>query len=242
MKNIENMLSKRESTIITEDNFVAKFPKFFENIGSEIKNVDGSVSFENGEVKVTLDSQDFEEYLDSCEDGEVLKGVITDSDQSFDPRDYVRLNKFIIEDGSNSLILDYKNEYRTVIYKKRDDSAPSRSEAFHDIDLVRLHRQPSSPDGILVLLHEIGHLEDPELSEGVQRQSTLKFEAIIAGGYTKEIKEENDAITLKSERKAWAYALNKIRFIIRKLGIPEESVKDFIHGYTLGSYCKTMHH
>ncbi len=103
-----------------------------------------------------------------------------------------------------------------------------------------------SIDGILGILHEIGHnVRDEQQSPSEQTKdevSNLRFmleeimEKILAGISPRKPNIEDASRLLQDERDAWGIALNKIKPFMKDLNIDTEDLKNIIHHNALYSY------
>jgi hypothetical protein len=242
MENVDKIISKKEKNIIGEKEFFDAYPEFFKEIGPETILEDGTLVYENAELKVSLKLDEF--TLEQFSTDENIQYGINKFFRTYDtnPEHYLRLTKFELINKDNNFAFDLKSEQKDpfVIVWKNQKKHEVEGQVLHKLNLIELSSNPSSPQSVLTLFHELGHLNDKEMTGDMDRLFDLRYKNIMAGGDDQKIAKEQDAILIKQERTAWAYALKKIKPAIASLDIPDESLDKFVHDFTMGSHCKSM--
>lgn len=134
------------------------------------------------------------------------------------------LDKFRFQKGEHvldSADLDEIGETKIVFNPRTEIEVNSNGfsgEILISGDMTRL-------DTILKVLHEIGHRANPGEDTGEMRDRY---------GSREDISEKEAEAILESERKAWAFALKKIRPFLED--DQREQVLEFIHNYCLNYY------
>jgi len=234
MENFDSYLLKKEQTIIDEADLFEKYPQFLKAIGKET-SMD---VFENEKIKVAFDSKNISLNDFYSEEFAELRYFLLKSRINLE--EYEQLTSFKIKSENAEMNLKDILSKAVVLFKKHPDLQTGGS-AYQDFNnLVLLEKKPSSPDGILTMMHELGHIEDKKLLDSIQRVKDLRYENIMIGGYDEDVEKEKNALQLEWERDAWAYALNKTRPYIEGFELPEGALEEYIHEYALGSYCKIM--
>jgi hypothetical protein len=237
MEKLNTILKKKEKDIIEQEELIKSCPWLFNVIGEEIKNEDGSVIYKNEKMSIQFKFKDFsDEYLSSN-----LRQRFYDNSEykDFKPEDYYMLTEFKIRSDNSNFDLISENKSCCIIFKKNPLKEIVGGQYDFRLKLVELNLSPSSPAGILTLLHEIGHLNDNKLEYELNNLIIHSINNKLLGGiHNERIKNEEDTINLRKERYAWSYALKKVKPFISDLGINNDSLEKFIHNFSIGSYCK----
>ena len=238
MEKFDKILNKKEKIVIKEADFVKQYPDFFKNIGKEELHKDNMLTYENEKLSISLKYEEIspEQYPAEKFPGFYYMSMIGEVD--FD--DYFRLTEFKIKNENFEYDLKSESKNPIVLFLKESNPKKTDGAAYSEENLITLNSLPSSPGSILTLLHELGHINDDKINEDISRKLHLRFETIMKGGSDEKIEKEQNAITIRQERVAWAYALKKLKPFIEGFQIPEESLDKYIHEFTLGSYCKEM--
>lgn len=239
----DKILSKKEGNFIKNEDFKDKYPELFEPIGKEVVQEDGMLTYENEKMNVAFRLEEFAfQDFDDPKYLELLlffsRGRLAGENYS---ENYLRLTSFELK--NNHAKYDLASEGKNpVILVKKPNTPDSRRGSIANIEanIVVLEMFPNSPEGILTLGHELGHINDDQIILDNGRKSELRSNAMFAGGASGIMDKERDAITLRQERFAWAYALGKLRPFIKDFEVPERSVDSFVHDFTLGSHCHYM--
>lgn len=103
-----------------------------------------------------------------------------------------------------------------------------------------------SVDGIMTLLHEIGHNHRDQhqsvLEQNKDENSLLRFkvsgiiEKILAGIIFRGPNIKDASRVLRDERDAWSFALQKIKPFMKDLNVDINDMENIIHHYALYSY------
>lgn len=204
------------------------------SIGNVEYGKEGKVCLENEKLRLEFnyDFADPNEFMLELEDYDYIDGssggVITKLE------DWRILRKFVIDDKKSNVkidILDDLPKHFQVFFNpfsKRENGAASVEEnrclVWGDISSVR---------GMLTLLHEIGHCVDFEKASD--------WEKWLETSIDQAKDEEGLNYVFSKERNAWAYALNKIRPLLRSGAFPKDEILKDIHGKQgLLSYCQNI--
>ena len=232
----KKIFSKKEKNPINSKEFYDTHPEFFEDIGKEIKHENNVITYENEKLKITLKIEEFSDYIKSSSD--YPRPLCFEDHTYYKEEDYFRLVEFKLKGIDYEYDLKSEKLKPIVIFKRNSIPSESSGSLLNEEKLpatVMINSRLSSPNGILILMHELGHLNDKNLKNyRIELQKLLDN----PGSWSEEMKEQRSAIFLKKERTAWAYALNKIKPFIAGLGVSEESIERHIHGLCLGSYSK----
>lgn len=237
MENIHNILKKKEKNSIDISELLMKHPELFQPIGRAVSISEHNTTYENENLKVSFNYEPItvEDFYESgTPEQRIFFGAET---PRIDLKEYWKLTKFTL--ASDSVTYNLPNDL-IVLVRKEHNIDTVEGFAYQDLDLVVLNSMPSSPEGILVLMHELGHMSDEQISEDDQRELEMNFKAIIAGDYSEEMQQEKNAITLRQERFAWAQALKNLRPFLNSFGVSKESIDTFIHDFNLGAHCEAM--
>ncbi len=233
MENFDNYLLKKEQATIDDADLFEKYPELLKPIGRET-SMD---VFENDKLKVSFDSRNISLNSFPVEEFSELQYFLMRTKINLE--EYEQLTSFVMENEKNTFKLQEEEKQPVILFKKHSE-LQTGGASYQPYNLVLLEHKPSTPDGILTLLHEIGHINDEKLAGNLQRVKDLRFENVMIGGYDEDIEKEKNALVLERERIAWAYALNKIRPYIGGFELGEGVLEEYIHGNALGSYCKVM--
>lgn len=222
------------------------------------------LEYENDELKASLSFKDVGIQDFFTEEREDIKNFFLINQKTgkidIDLFNYFELTDFSLknknDDAEYNLCDEIKNA--VIIFKKEPDSEMDLSRCYGAINLIILNQPPTNIDGVLTLIHELGHINDKNLKEDYKKiKKELEIYAELKQDFEnikkmpKSISDEEfnictelldrnligvDAITLNSERTAWAYALRKLRPFIKNLGIEEKELNEFIHDLGLASY------
>lgn len=107
---------------------------------------------------------------------------------------------------------------------------------------------PLTPDGLVILSHEIGHYKDYQNKDNensaygqanTDKERKFREASIWEEGEEKlegTIVEEGAQIRMIRERTAWAIALKNIKPFLTDLKIDPNNLKEFIHNYSLQAH------
>lgn len=100
---------------------------------------------------------------------------------------------------------------------------------------IRLFENITTPKGLIILLHEVGHdvYERDKKRTGRNLNPASFFELLLA---SKLSNKQRLAESLRTERDADAYVLNKLRPFIGRHGLSKPAVLAFIHNKNLQRY------
>ena len=181
--------------------------------------------FENSHVKIGAESEKFNEYKEfDFENGVKLIFRVLNDEPSL---------RFIDKDGKDLIDLMEFAKAGTTFELHPEDKWEAKGDNKDGNYRIFLGKFNNAPEAILSFLHEAGHLNDFKTSYSA-------WEAVQK--YSREVSEDKDnayprkrllamarakEAQMKSERNAWAFAINKARDIERRLGI---SIFDKIGG------------
>ncbi len=243
MNKFEQVLKKKEVDIMQGEEFSLQYPEFSDSISEKKSMENGFECYENEEIKISLRYKDIREEDFLSEEYFDFRFFVNTS-RSLGKENYYenyhRLTDFVIttNDGKHEFSLTEKTPI--VLIKKNSDTKSVEGTAWTRYGMITMGCEPVSPQGVLVLGHELGHMNDEKLVSELDRKEELRMNTFFSGGYTEEVEMEKDAITLRQERYAWAHALVKLRPFFKGLDISEDVLKKFVHNFLLGSYCKEM--
>jgi hypothetical protein len=156
------------------------------------------------------------------------------------------LGNFRIEDESGNVVdlSEYIGKYKILLSPVFERVG----EANLNQKIVKM-KDISTPAQVLILLHEIGHLNyieqleenDPEKAEKLKKitPEILKTDQIPQNAQEKMELEKSIDLKYEEERIAWAFAINKLRPIIDKEGLfSREAVTRFVHDFCLQKYSR----
>lgn len=153
------------------------------------------------------------------------------------------LEKIVLKKGDVSLdtskILE-KNKGK--IYFNFHDNLGAYSSINVKNAKIVLTEDPLTPIGLMTLFHEIGHYQDyikDEVDYNIRNEELEKFNLFTTLPVFNLEKESSEAV-LKTERVAWAYALNGLRPFIKDLNLKLDGIRNFVHGRCLKSYSETI--
>ena len=99
---------------------------------------------------------------------------------------------------------------------------------------IILNENPLEVEGILSLVHEMGHYEEYEiLSEEEKKERT---DARRRDGFFGIVHQKDKDLIIKEERNAWAYGLNHLRHFKKDLDISSEEIEKKVHNDCLQHY------
>lgn len=237
MENYKKILQKREKEIITEGEFKDKHPEFYRNIGKEVNNGNGIFLYENNDLKLEIESENFS--LDKYSNDENLRWdlwkILKSNNSS--PEDYFTITNYTLKNKTSELNIkdELKNLY--LLIKKNPKEISEVGQFFKHLNLIILNSKPSTPEGIFSLFHEIGHFKDPNLNITDELLHNFRMESAL-DPENKNTLDKISAVELKEERVAWAYAINKLKPFIDGFGVSSNGIREFIHKFLLGSYSK----
>lgn len=234
MENYQKILQKKEKVIINEDEFKQNHREFYLSIGDEVNKDKGVFSYENKDLKLEIVTEKF--YLSDIEDENrrfSLLGILNS------PEDYLLIKNYILKNKESELNISNELRDLTVVINKNLKGSLPIGQFFKHFNLIILNLEISTPESILTFFHEIGHFKDMDLDNTDKLLHDLRMKSALNPN-DKVIYNQISAVEIKEERTAWAYAINKLRPFIGGLGISENGVKDFVHKFSLGSYCKDI--
>lgn len=232
LKNPQNY-NKKEKIVVDEDVLKKIYPDFYSRFNNErYDEKDNAFIYENGDLKIQIKLQDFslDKYLDNEMLRDELRRRLTKGNCEI--KDYFLMTDFQIKNKYSEFNLAInQKELFVIINKKKGNLGRYYSNA---LKLITLDSIPSTPVDLLSFFHELGHFNDIEIKSNNQLISKLRHENIINSN--EENEEIIKKIKLKGERKAWAYAINKIKPFMEDLNISDDILHNFIHKVSLGSY------
>lgn len=92
---------------------------------------------------------------------------------------------------------------------------------------------PWTPEGFIILLHEVGHYKDYLRSNPLERHAKTISSSLINERQGSEFDAER---FLQDERNAWAFALKDLKPFTKDLDIYLDDLGKEIHGFCLKSY------
>jgi hypothetical protein len=172
-----------------------------------------------------------------------------DFDELDDPWNRKRLRDGKFQELSNLTInsgtdpekqLDIRNMAPDFKFFFKPSGSISQAEVNMVNKQIEMDGAPNSPDAVLTLLHEIGHIKDME-KRGMNANEYSIGRSIVSGIDAKATPEEMAHI-LSTERNAWAFALWQIRPFLNDADpqLNKQTVLSSIHNYFLNSYSKSI--
>jgi len=190
-----------------------------EPIGAFEYDREGEVRVENEKIRLEFSYSfaDYRDYVRGPDDTEGLLGLYPLSNG------YRKLNRFVVADKATNksidILEDLPENYRVLFHPFFDINYGNARVT--DKGCVILG-DISSARGILTILHEIGHCIDYERTDDKRKWRRSHIEC---ASNQEELKS-----VLSIERYAWAYALNKIRPLLRSGAFPQDEVLKDVHG------------
>jgi len=189
----------------------------------------GSINGNIGQLEINLDYVKDDNKIANSNIRKIIKFILKNKESTIDvvgmlPKDY--------------------SVYVTTNINKEDNSfesvnRPIERKIFINVPLL-------SVDGIMSLLHEIGHekrdqtqtvLENFKDDNSRKRISTSGIvERILAGLSFRKPNIKDASRVLRDERDAWSFALQKIKPFMKDLNIDIKDIENIIHHNALYSY------
>lgn len=236
----DKILTKKEQKIISEKQFFEKYPEFLEAIGPLTKQEGNRLVYENEKMSLTVSTQEISQDQIDIENNPELHEFLWEAREHFSLGDHVQLTEFELKSGDFEYGLSQETKKPLILVRRVPSSNIVEGYAYNKANMVVLNSIPTSPDSILTMAHELGHINDDKVMIENSIMFDQKLKAVMAGGRTAEMDKERDALTLRQERFAWAYALNKLRPFISAMNISNEGVNELVHNFTMGSHCTAM--
>lgn len=157
------------------------------------------------------------------------------SDLGKDWRKLISLNLETVqkEPKHSSDLLSDIQPHTSVSFKIRNYT--EKAIASTDGQEIRLFENIITPKGLIILMHEAGHNTDERQKESTDNnQKSASYLKLLFA--SKLSNKQKLAESLRTERVADAYALNKLRPFISEQGLPKSAVLTFIHNKNLQRY------
>ena len=232
----ESLIPKLEKTQISDSELKEKIPNFFQSFPETESASKAERNFEVNNLNISLSISEnifADKNLPKNHD-ELIGSNLPINDRrrleflDFFPEDYYKVDNLIIKNKEGKILFDSQREANgTMIFVRRDGNDPNGSGILVSCEDVKIEIEPNSPAGLFTLFHELGHINN--LEKDFERMMDISIDCT-----KKEISEN----TLAIERNAWAYALQKMRPLLKDMGAKEEEMNVFIHQWALGSYSK----
>jgi hypothetical protein len=239
-KSTNQILSKKEKIVISEEDLFKSNPELFQKIGKPVIIDENNMTYENENLSVSLSYESSEKYFNEFGNSSQAS-LFTGENPQINLEDFWRLTKFTLSSGG--VIYDINEEEKSpiVLFRKSSKINDISGGAYIYANIVEIGSEPSSPQAILTLMHELGHINDEEqIQEDDTEISDIELRAIFAGAPTLEMDRDKSAIILRQERHAWAYALKKIKPFLGSMNIKEDGVKKLVHDFALGLHCRAL--
>ena len=235
--------------VITPEETVADYEEFGEHSYSSAQ---GQFEFRKGETKISFEyyKPNLEDLLTNEKSPFCLQGLDFQTfqiDEQYEPyrkiMNEVRIiNKFILENNNSTLDCCESFGLEGKIYFNINKEMMGDSGINVEEKSVGLADDPLTPNGLLTLVHEIGHNKNYEADKEAyhERQKDIeKFNNITnyKSINLSEVDEKVAQSVLEEERGAWATALNDIRPFIKDLDFKPNKIKEFVHHKSLQMYC-----
>ncbi|MFH1225927.1 MAG: hypothetical protein V1684_01405 [bacterium] len=97
----------------------------------------------------------------------------------------------------------------------------------------------TTPEGIIVLCHEAGHANIFEKMTEEERKSYLKDREKFQTSFSYKLGPISNKVVdniVKNERNAWAYAMRKLKPLLKSSIIKQDDIKNYIHHESLKTY------
>ncbi|MFA6397607.1 MAG: hypothetical protein WDK96_02035 [Candidatus Paceibacterota bacterium] len=154
-----------------------------------------------------------------------------------EPQKYKTLENFVLKNKNSEI------NFKKIIYNNSEffakvppEPAKSNGEGGgnyeHETNSVVFRGDLSTPIGIIIALHEIGHSND-ELSKVKLKEFPTSTRSLDDHKYL--TKEQID-IYFRSERNAWAFAIKQIKPFIKDLGLTLDDLKTISHKWALKNH------
>ncbi|MCX6793204.1 MAG: hypothetical protein NTY12_04215 [Candidatus Falkowbacteria bacterium] len=142
-----------------------------------------------------------------------------------------KLDNFVIENEVGRFDLNEAFPEGKVLFNIEIGKGQSYIDIYNKV--IILGEDPWTPEGLVTLLHEVGHYKDYLRSNPSERHAKKTARNSIDEG--KDI-EFNSELLLRKERDAWAYALKDLDPFREDLDIYLDELQEEIHGSCLKSY------
>ncbi|KKR20434.1 MAG: hypothetical protein UT48_C0018G0027 [Parcubacteria group bacterium GW2011_GWE2_39_37] len=215
-----------------------------ERIGSTEFDAEGKIELKNSILDLSIVYGKELEAVNLAKGSEIYK---KEDDDNWRMLHELKLNDC---KGNELDLSPYLDKYRTAFLIKTNKKNGGRfffDDSYQPAITVRA--DVLSMNGIITLLHEIGHLEliNKQVKTGPDKnyyysRAVSYIKTFNKKLFTKEERENPDFLeyiasyVLQTERDAWAFCLNKLRPFIRAGSINKEDILVMAHDWALQSY------
>lgn len=202
---------------------------------------EGKIEFKKGDTEVIMEysTPNFSEIFKAA----FFSNLFSKTTLNLLQRKFKNLDNLSLKNNKKQLELS-KILPSNFLILFNPDSKISNGKIDSQNSILLIESSPMTPEGLLVVMHEVGHFQAAQAHGGsyssdIQKaQRHLNEEQALMGRafYHTGSNAGSAAHVLKGERDAWAQALQNIRPFMDDLQISQEDTKKIIHGQCLGTY------
>ncbi|MCX6793206.1 MAG: hypothetical protein NTY12_04225 [Candidatus Falkowbacteria bacterium] len=192
---------------------------------------EGSFRAQLGNTSISLDYSRPDPYLSESLRAGLLSKNVNQNELKNILKNVRALDRFVVENKNGCFDLNSAFPGGKVYFNLGEGNVESFINMGHKV--IFLEQDPWTPEGLVALLHEVGHYKDYVRSNHNQR--TIK--KISRHLIKKDLGTESEGeVVLKEERDAWAFALRDLKPFKEDLDIYLDELEEEIHGLCLKSY------